>query len=50
MAGNFLTHVEVLFTAIDDLQAQYRDIEDAGMYATQRYQINSFFLNTHIMG
>jgi hypothetical protein len=30
MAGNFLTHVEVLFTAIDDLQAQYRDIEDAG--------------------
>lgn len=29
MAGNFLTHVEVLFTAIDDLQAQYSGIEDA---------------------
>jgi len=30
MAGSFLTHVEVLFTAIDDLYSQYANIQDAG--------------------
>lgn len=30
MAGSFLTHVEVLFTAIDDLSTQYSTIHDAG--------------------
>lgn len=49
MAGNFLTHVEVLFTAIDDLQAQYSGIEDAGMFAPLYCQISMFFL-THLRG
>ena len=31
MADSFLTHVEVLFKAIDDLFAQYSNIHDAGM-------------------
>ncbi|KAI8584248.1 hypothetical protein K450DRAFT_218858 [Umbelopsis ramanniana AG] len=31
MAGSFLTHVEVLFTAIDDLYSQYANIKDADL-------------------
>jgi hypothetical protein len=30
MARSFLTHVEVLFTAMDDLHAQYLRINDSG--------------------